>query len=59
MFTNEPINLEFGDDKTLEYQSSRPFPHTVIDNFLPGWVAKKIVEEFKSYEDWGYDPSKH
>ena len=59
MFTNEPINLEFGDDKTLEYQSSRPFPHTVIDNFLPGWVAKKIVEEFKAYGDWGYDPSKH
>ena len=59
IFTNEPINLRSDGGSSIEYQSSSPFPHTVIDNFLPGWVAKKIVEEFKSYEDWGYDPSKH
>jgi glycosyltransferase involved in cell wall biosynthesis/Rps23 Pro-64 3,4-dihydroxylase Tpa1-like proline 4-hydroxylase len=59
MFSGNKINLDVSETKAFEYQSSDPFPHTVIDNFLPEWIAKRMVEEFKSYEDWGYDPSKH
>ncbi len=59
MFTVQPINLDLNEDRIEEYRSSLPFPHTVIDNFLPEWIAKKMVEEFKKYEDWGYDPSKY
>jgi Rps23 Pro-64 3,4-dihydroxylase Tpa1-like proline 4-hydroxylase/glycosyltransferase involved in cell wall biosynthesis len=59
MLANQSINFPSNEEKFLEYQSSLPFPHTVIDNFLPEWMAKKIVEEFKTYEDWGHDPSKY
>lgn len=59
MFTRNPINLDLSEDRIKEYQSSFPFPHTVIDNFLPEWIAKKMVGEFRKYEDWGYDPSKY
>lgn len=29
-----------------EYQSAEPFPHAVIDDFLPRWVADKLLAEF-------------
>lgn len=28
------------------YQNADPFPHAVIDNFLPAEIAEKLVEEF-------------
>jgi Rps23 Pro-64 3,4-dihydroxylase Tpa1-like proline 4-hydroxylase len=32
------------------YQSAAPFPHTVIEHFLPEWLLDKVVEEFPSSE---------
>ena len=31
-----------------EYQSARPFPHIVLDNFLPEDLARRILSEFPS-----------
>ena len=28
------------------YNNAPPFPHTVMENFLPGWVIDKLLEEF-------------
>jgi len=28
------------------YNSADPFPHVVIDNFLPEWVIDKVLEEY-------------
>ncbi|MCT7949703.1 2OG-Fe(II) oxygenase [Ancylothrix sp. C2] len=37
-----------------EYAAAQPFPHIVIDNFLPEWVLEGILEEFPKPKsiDW-------
>lgn len=37
-----------------EYAAAQPFPHIVIDNFLPEWVLEEILEEFPKPKsiDW-------
>ena len=57
MSIENSINLNTDYEGTLNYQKSFPFPHTVIDNFLPAETAREILEEFKSYKDWGFDGS--
>ena len=57
MSIENPINLNPDYEGSLSYQESFPFPHTVIDNFLPAETAREILEEFKSYGDWGFDGS--
>lgn len=34
-----------------EYQQANPFPHIVIDNFLPDWVLEEILDEFPKPEE--------
>ena len=36
------------------YNTAKPFPHVVIDNFLPEAVTQRILDEFPSpdSEDW-------
>jgi Rps23 Pro-64 3,4-dihydroxylase Tpa1-like proline 4-hydroxylase len=36
------------------YRTAKPFPHVIIDNFLPESVAQRILEEFPSpgADDW-------
>src|SRR4051812_44200483 len=33
------------------YQSAAPFPHMVIDDFLPGWVIDQCIAEFPGPQD--------
>jgi len=39
---------EFGESMTELYCSNQPYPHIVIDNFLPIEIAKRILENFPS-----------
>jgi len=43
------------------YQSAEPFPHIVIDDFLPVWAADKILAEFPDIFaiDWSRYDHKH
>src|SRR5262249_42845311 len=34
------------DTRTVEYQTAHPFPHIVIDNFLPAVLPDAVLEEF-------------
>ncbi|MEM9037019.1 MAG: 2OG-Fe(II) oxygenase [Actinomycetota bacterium] len=36
------------DKHASTYQSNDPFPHIVIDDFLPEWVVDRVLEEFPS-----------
>jgi len=37
---------ELGKEKAAEYQSNTPYPHIVIDNFLPQEVTETVLREF-------------
>ena len=45
--TTEQVGLELRD----AYQASEPYPHTVIDNFLPEKVLNQCVRAFPKCED--------
>jgi Rps23 Pro-64 3,4-dihydroxylase Tpa1-like proline 4-hydroxylase/glycosyltransferase involved in cell wall biosynthesis len=49
------INFKPTENESAEYKNSNPFPHIVIDNFLQQEILSTVIEEFKSYEDWGSD----
>ena len=51
------INLKLADQLSFDYQSSQPFPHIVIDNFLENKFANIAAEELKNFEGWDYDPT--
>ncbi len=61
MFEAGPL-AELGDQLCKDYAAAAPFPHAVIDDFLPGEVAGQALEEFPPPEspvwlDWrGRDP---
>jgi 2OG-Fe(II) oxygenase superfamily len=55
----EPL-LELARAHAAEYQSARPFPHVVLDDFLPGGVIDSCIDEFPTpsdewlfHTDWG------
>jgi Rps23 Pro-64 3,4-dihydroxylase Tpa1-like proline 4-hydroxylase len=37
------------------YSKGYPFPHIVIDNFLPDHISSKILDELQKNETWFYD----
>ena len=39
---------QFGESLAEQYSSANPYPHIVIDNFLPVELAEKILAEFPS-----------
>jgi len=46
-FFFDPNNLkELADKHNKDYVSNKPFPHIVIDNFLPQEVLNTVLEEF-------------
>ena len=52
MFFFEAGDLQkLAQERHSEYVNNTPFPHIVIDNFLPEDVAQAIVDEFPSPED--------
>ena len=45
--------LELADRKREEYASAQPFPHTVMDDFLPEEVLDAVLAEFpRPDQDW-------
>lgn len=53
------INFTVTDKEINEYNSAQPFPHIIIDNFLPPSLINGIIDEFKNYNDWGWDNSEY
>jgi Rps23 Pro-64 3,4-dihydroxylase Tpa1-like proline 4-hydroxylase len=51
------INTELVNYLKTSYRAAFPFPHIVIDNFLPEEIANQASEEIKKFQYWGYDPS--
>jgi 2OG-Fe(II) oxygenase superfamily len=45
---------DIGDRHSPGYNAAKPFPHVVIDDFLPEAVAQRILDEFPSpgADDW-------
>ena len=38
-----------------KYKIAKPFPHIVIDNFLPSDVLNRVLEDVESIGYWGFD----
>ena len=39
----------------VNYQTAKPYPYIVIDNFLPDFILKKCQEEVMNHDIWHYD----
>lgn len=49
-FKNEGCK-EYGESLSHLYQKVTPFPHIVIDNFLPENIIQKLLDEFPEHEE--------
>jgi Rps23 Pro-64 3,4-dihydroxylase Tpa1-like proline 4-hydroxylase len=49
------INLDLSKQLSTQYQEAQPFPHIVIDKFLPETILNSVVDEFNRNENWWYD----
>jgi hypothetical protein len=43
--------LALGLERASEYQRRAPFPHVVIDDFLPEWACDAVLAEWPAFED--------
>lgn len=50
------INLELSKKMKTQYSSGYPFPHIIIDDFLPELLIEKSLKELKEFEYFGTDP---
>ena len=56
VFFFDPAALaELANQRGDAYRSAQPFPHTVIDGFLPDWVIDTTVSEFPGFPDIQWD----
>jgi hypothetical protein len=52
------VNLDFKQENITQYRSANPFPHVFISDFVKDTnLLDTIVEEYKSYQYWGFDGS--
>jgi len=49
------FSIKKGKSLNSTYNSNEPFPHVVIDNFLPKNLVRKAYKSLKQTEEWGYD----
>ena len=49
------IDLTLSKKMKSQYSLGYPFPHIVIDEFLPEFLVNKSLKELETYEYWGYD----
>ena len=52
------IDHTLSDKLKIQYQTAKPFPYIVIDNFLPEFLLKSCLEEIKKHKKWfsnGYE----
>jgi Rps23 Pro-64 3,4-dihydroxylase Tpa1-like proline 4-hydroxylase len=52
------INLDLSKQLSNQYQEAHPFPHIVIDKFLPETILDSVLDEFNKNENWWYDKVK-
>ena len=53
------INFTVTEKEINEYSQAQPFPHMVIDNFLPPSLLNGVIDDFKNYNNWGWDNSNY
>lgn len=51
--------LNSADKLNTAYNSAKPFPYIVIDNFLNPWVLKQVKHEMQGYDNWSFDGAEH
>jgi Rps23 Pro-64 3,4-dihydroxylase Tpa1-like proline 4-hydroxylase len=49
------INLELSKQLSTQYHEAKPFPHIVIDKFLPETILNSVLDEFNNNKNWWYD----
>lgn len=49
------IDYTISEKLKTNYQTAKPFPYIVIDNFLPEFILKKCKQEIMSHDIWHYD----
>ena len=53
------INFTVTEKEINEYRQAQPFPHMVIDNFLPPSLLNGVIDDFRNYNNWGWDNSNY
>ena len=51
------INFKVTEREINEYRQAQPFPHIVIDDFLPPSLLNGVIDDFRNYSNWGWDNS--
>ena len=51
------INFTVTEKEINEYSQAQPFPHIVIDNFLPPSLLNGVIDDFRNHNNWGWDNS--
>ena len=46
------INFTVTEKEINEYSQAQPFPHIVIDNFLPPSLLNGFIDDFQNYNNW-------
>lgn len=49
------IDFKISENLKTNYQSAKPFPYIVIDNFLPEFLIRRCKEEVISHDSWFSD----
>lgn len=49
------IDYTLSDKLKVNYQTAKPFPYIVIDNFLPEFILRRCKEEVMKHDIWHYD----
>lgn len=49
------INLDLSKQLSNQYRNANPFPHIVIDKFLPETILNSVLDEFNKNKNWWYD----
>lgn len=52
------IDYIFADKLKLNYQNNSPFPHIVIDDFLPDYLLETVLKEIETHNEWYYNTEK-
>lgn len=50
-FFDQGLTIETSDELSKSYQSNQPFPHLVLDDFLPEAFLRAIISNFPGKED--------
>jgi Rps23 Pro-64 3,4-dihydroxylase Tpa1-like proline 4-hydroxylase/glycosyltransferase involved in cell wall biosynthesis len=53
------INFTVTEKEINKYRQAQPFPHIVIDDFLPPSLLNGVIDDFRNYNNWGWDNSNY